>query len=340
MKKIISSLVVALLCTIVNAQERLDFFEYVEDVIGNKLSLNQFIDKYKPYFTADYDESTSSVGLKKLDIFGYDGESLTMFMPEYNVKILSVTPDYETLDSVSRYESAEKFHKEMIKRFGKPIKEEAHSYDDSLRQEIAQKMNMKGGVTYTWKSNDNVVLTSIWTKTDKEDVYLISFMTMELPSLTKTPIQRKFFRTLEFGKYTSKQQIAAAIEINSLYLSEERTSSGRTYNYWDTIYFGGIEWSFVEFKTVENLLSSVRFTHTYTKNNQDIFDSLFKALSGKYGDPTIEDNEACWIDGPTAIVLTYKYGESKGGEMRHYVNLRYEDMQLNNEAQNIITNEL
>lgn len=340
MKKIISSIVVALLCTIVNAQERLDFFEYVEDVIGNKLSLNQFIDKYKPYFTADYDESTSSVGLRNLDIFGYNGGSLTMFMPEYNVKILSVTPDYETLDSVSRYESADKCHKEMIKRFGKPIKEEAHSYDDPMKQEIAEKMNVKGGVAYTWESNNGTLVTSSRTKTAKEDVYMISVMTMELPSLTKTPIQRKFFRTLEFGKYTSKQQIAAAIEINSLYLSEERTSSGRTYNYWDTIYFGGIEWSFVEFKTVENILSSVRFTHTYTKNNQDIFDSLFKALSRKYGDPTIEDNEACWIDGPTAIVLTYKYGESKGGEMRHYVNLRYADMQLNNKAQNIITNEL
>lgn len=340
MKKIISSLVVAILCTALNAQDKLDFFDYVEDVIGNKLSLSQFIEKYKPYFTEDYDENTSSVGLKNLDIFGYDGGSLTMFMPEYNVKILTVTPDYETLDSVSRYESAAKCHKEMIKLFGKPIKEEVNSYDDPVKQEIAQKMNMKGGVTYTWETDYNAVLTSIWTKTDKEDVYLISFMTMELPALTKTPIQRKFFRTLEFGKPVTKYQIATAIEINSLYLNEERTSSGRTYNYWEPIYFGGIEWSFVEFKTVENLLSSVRFTHTHTKNNQNIFDSLFKALSEKYGDPTIEDNEACWIDGPTAIVLTYKYGESKGGEMRHYVDLRYADMQLTNEAQNIITNEL
>ena len=180
MKKILSSLVVAILCTTLSAQEKLDFFGYVEDVIGNKLSLSQFIEKYKPYFTDDYDESTSSVGLKNLDIFGYDGGSLTMFMPEYNVKILTVTPDYETLDSVSRYESAEKCHKEMVKRFGKPIKQETNSYDDPVKQEIAQKMNMKGGVTYTWKSNDNVLLTSIWTKTDKEDVYLISFMSMEL----------------------------------------------------------------------------------------------------------------------------------------------------------------
>lgn len=340
MKKIIASLVVAILCTTLSAQEKLDFFEYVEDVIGNKLSLSQFIEKYKPYFTDDYDESTSSVGLKNIDIFGYDGGSLTMFMPEYNVKILTVTPDYETLDSVSRYESAEKCHKEMVKRFGKPIKQETNSYDDPVKQEIAQKMNMKGGVTYTWKSNDNVLLTSIWTKTDKEDVYLISFMSMEIPSLTNAPVQRKFFKTLEFGKYITKQQIASALEINSLYISEERRSSGKTYNYWQPIYFGGIEWSFIEFRTVENLLSTVRLTHSSTKNNQDIFDSLFKALSEKYGDPTVEDNEAYWFDGKTAVIIKYQYGESKGGEMRHYVDLEYSDMQLSQEAQNIITNEL
>ena len=340
MKKIISSIAIALLCIAANAQEKLNFFDYVEDMIGNKLSLNQFTEKYKPYFTEDYDKSTSSVTLKNLDIFGYDGASLTMFMPEYNVKIISGLPDIEKLDSVSRYESAEKCHKEMTKLFGKPIKEEVNSYDDPIKKEIAEEMNMKGGVTYTWESPKGVILTSSWTKTDKEDVYMVTFMTMELPSLTKTPIQRKFFKTLEFGKAVTKQQISAAIEINSLFISEERTSSGRSYNYWDKIYFGGIEWSFIEFMTVENRLSSVRFTHSHLKNNQNIFDSLFNALSEKYGEPTIEDNEACWIDGPTAIVLTYNYGESKGGEMRHYVDLRYADMQLTNEAQNIITNEL
>ena len=80
--------------------------------------------------------------------------------------------------------------------------------------------------------------------------------------------------------------------------------------------------------------------NTQTKNNQNIFDSLFRALSEKYGNPTIEDNEAYWIDGPTAILLTYHYGESKGGEMRHYVDLRYTDLHLNKEAQDIVNSEL
>ena len=340
MKKIISSLVVAILCTTLNAQDKLDFFDYVKDVIGNKLSLSQFIEKYKPYFTEDYDESTSSVGLKNLDIFGYDGGSLTMFMPEYNVKILSVTPDYKTLDSVSRYESADKCHKEMLKLFGEPIKEEPITLDDPQKKEIAEQTNIKGGTVFTWAAGSGVLLTSQIMNTDKEDQYMITFTYMELPSLTKTPIQRKFFKSLEFGKAVTKHQIATALEISSYDITEERISSGRKYNYWRPIYFGGIEWSFIEITTVENLLSSVRFTHTHTKNNQNIFDSLFKALSDKYGNPSVEDNEACWIDGPTAIILTYKYGESKGGEMRHYVDLKYTDMQLNQEAHNIVTNEL
>ena len=340
MKKIISSLVAAILCTTLNAQNTLNFFDYVEDVISSKPSLSQFIEKYKDYFADDYDESTSSVYLKNMEAFGLSGGSLTMIMPEYNAKMLSFAIDYEALDSISRYESAEKCHKEMIKRFGKPIKEEAHSYDDPMKQEIAEKMNMKGGITYTWQSNNGALVTSSRTKTAKEDVYVISVMTMELPSLTKTPIQRKFFRTLEFGKAVTKYQIATALEIDSFYIAEERISSGRKYNYWKPIYFGGIEWSFIEFKTVENLLSTVRLTHSSTKNNQDTFDSLFKALSEKYGDPTVEDNEAYWFDGKTFVIIKYQYGESKGGEMRHYVDLEYSDAQLSREAQNIITNEL
>lgn len=124
-----------------------------------------------------------------------------------------------------------------------------------------------------------------------------------------------------------------------MYLAEERISSGRMYNCWKSIYFGGVEWSFIEFKTVENLLSTVRLTHTQL-NNKDIFDSLFRVLSQKYGDTSIENNEAFWFDGQTAIILTYKYGKSKGGEMRHYVNLEYSDMALINKAQNLVTDEL
>ena len=343
MKKIITSLVVALLCTTLSAQERLNFFDYVEDVIGNKLSLNEFIAKYKTYFTDEYDENTSSVNLNNLEIFGYAGTSLTMILPDYNVKVLSIFPDYEILDSISRYESAEKCHKEMIKLFGNPINEETHSYDDTIRQEIAKTMNMKGGTTYTWESSADVLLTSSWIKTDEKDVYQITFMTMELPSrpgLTSVPVQRKFFKTLEFGKSINKNQIALAIETSSYYIAEERTSSGRTYNYWQNLYFGGIEWSFVELQTVGNLFSSITFTHTHTKNNQYIFDSLFKALSQKYGEPIVEDNKATWFDNDTGIMLTYKYGESKGGEMRHYVDLMYGDLKLSGEAENIITNEL
>ena len=47
-----------------------------------------------------------------------------------------------------------------------------------------------------------------------------------------------------------------------------------------------------------------------------------------------------WGDGLTDITLSHQYGESKGGEMRHYVDLEYIDTELHQKAQNIIKNEL
>ena len=340
MKKIASLLSIVLIGVTVSAQERLDFFSLVKDIYGNNLTIAQFQEKYKPYFTERNDDIETVFSLKNIDFFGYDGTSLVTIEPKYKVKIVMGMPNYESLDSTSRYESAQKCHQYMIEAFGHPQKEEALLFDDPMRQEIASAINVKSGISYSWMPEGGGVISGSLMHTDEEDRYMVTFWAMESPFTTLNPVQRKFFKTLEFGKAITKYQISTALEINSLYLTEERTSSGRRYNYWRPIYFGGIEWSFIELTTVENLLSTVKLTHTHTKNNQDIFDTLFKALSQKYGDPSIEDNQAFWFDGQTAILLTYKYGESKGGEMRHYVNMEYSDMGLVNKAQNIITNEL
>lgn len=340
MKKITSFIFIALFSMAVSAQEKLKFFDLVKDVYGNDLTINQFQERYKSYFTERNDDVETVFSLKNIDFFGYDGTSLVTIEPEYKVKIVMGMPNYESLDSTSRYESAKKCHQYMIEALGQPQKEEALSFDDPMQKEISSAINVTGGISYSWMPEGGGVISASFMNTDKEDRYMVTFLTMESPFATSAPVQRKFFKTLEFGKSVTKYQISTALEINSLYLVEERTSSGRKYNYWKPIYFGGIEWSFIELKTVENLLSTVKFTQTHTKNNQDIFDTLFKALSQKYGDPSIEDNQAFWFDGQTAILLTYEYGESKGGEMRHYVNLGYSDMGLINKAQNIITNEL
>lgn len=341
MKKIISFLSVVLLGMTVSAQERLKFFDLVYDVFGNNLTLTQFQERYKPYIAEREDDVKNVFSLEEnIDFLGYIGASIVQIYPEYNLKIVTGMPKYEALDSVSRYESAKKCHQCMIEVFGHPQKEEALSVDDIQQQEIAKAINVKGGIVYRWMPEGGGLISASIMNTDKEDRYMVTFGAMESPFKTTTPVQRKFFKTLEFGKEVTKYQIATALEISSVYLAEERTSSGRAYNCLKPIYFGGVEWSFIEFETVENLLSTVRLTHTQLNNNKDIFDSLFRVLSQKYGDTSIENNEAFWFDGQTAIILTYKYGKSKGGEMRHYVNLEYSDMALINKAQNLVTDEL
>ena len=339
MKRIISSFVVGLLCVTLSAQEKLNYFELVVDVIDNNLSLTQFQQKYNQYFTEREDDVSTIFSLKNIDFMGYEGTSLVTIEPEYKVKIVMGMPDYESLDSVSRYESAAVCHKKMIELLGEPSKAEVMTFDEPMQKEVAASINVTGGKSYTWMTGGAVVTGSLM-NTEKEDMYMVTFFTMESPFATSSPVQRTYFKTLEFGKSVTKYQIASALGVDSYSVQEERQSSGKVYNYWRSIYFGGFEWSFVELKTVENLLSTIKFTHTSTKNNQELFDSLFKALGQKYGKPTIEDNEAFWYDGTTSIFLTYEYGESKGGEMRHYVNLEYTDMVLYNKAQDIITNEL
>ena len=339
MKRIILSFVIVLLCTTLSAQDKLNFFELVVDVIDNNLSLTQFQQKYNQYFVERKDDVSTVFSLKNVDFMGYEGTSLVTIEPEYKAKVIVGMPDYESLDSVSRYEAAAKCHENMIKAFGEPTSEEILTFDDPMQKEMAAAINVTGGKSYSWMIG-NVFITAAIMNTEKEDMYSVKFFTMESPFTTSSPVQRTFFKTLEFGKSVTKFQIASALGVDSYSVHEERQSSGKVYNYWRSIYFGGFEWSFIELRTVENLLSTIKFTHTSTKNNQELFDSLFRALSQKYGKPQIDDNDAMWIDGKTGVLLTYKYGESKGGEMRYYVNLEYSDMELLGKAQDIITNEL
>lgn len=343
MKRIIIALFIANLCTSMSAQQRIDGFKLISDVCKTKISLEVFKDIYKHNIVKEEEGEDSQLGMfkvKGLTLAGYESTGMVIISPELNWRIVAVMPDYESLDSVSRFLAAEKCHAYTLTKLGNPDQEENATFDNPMLQEITGTLNIKGGKTYAWTDENDIPYISMWLNTDKEDYYTIMVMMTPSPYTTATPIQRTFFKTLEFGKYATRQQVATALDVNYYDIQEERKSSGKSYSYWMPIYFGGIEWSFVQIDTVEGKLSGITFTHTKTKNNQDIFDSLFNALKQKYGDPKILDNEAYWSDDNSSILLTYLYGESKGGEMRHYVNLEYADNQLLDEAQNIITNEL
>lgn len=343
MKRIIIALFIAGIYTSMSAQQSIDAFKLINDVCEKNISANEFKKQYIAYFTKDQDKSSTDLGffaLENISFAGYESNGMVIINPEAEMKIVAIMPNHEVLDSISRYQIAEKCHEHVINVLGKPDNEENTSLDNPMVQQITEDLKIKEGKTYTWINNTNAPYASMWYKTEKEDFYILMVMAITSPYSTNAPIQRKFFRTLEFGKYITKQQIATALEISSYDIDEERKSSGKTYNYWSPVYFGGIEWSFIEIGTVEGKLATVRLTDSQLKDNKYIYDRLLEALTDKYGEPKAYDSSVLWNDGTTAVELSHSYSESKGGEMRHYVNIEYTDIELFREAQNIITNEL
>lgn len=108
----------------------------------------------------------------------------------------------------------------------------------------------------------------------------------------------------------------------------------------ESVHFGGVKWSFLEIDTVDGKLETVRLISSQLEDNKYVYDALLEALTDKYGKPKEGDTLVLWGDGVTAVTLSHEYGKSKGGDMRHYVNLEYLDYTLYKKAQNIIKNEL
>lgn len=342
MKKFIIVLSFVIFCLQLSAQEKIDAFKLISDVCENNISVDDFKYKYVDYFTKDQDKNISDLGifyLKNISFAGYESDGMVIINPDEKLRTVKISPNHNILDSISRYQVADKCHECLIAALGQPHKEENISSADPTLDQIPEEIQIKEGKTYKW-FNNNIVHVSVRYNNNEEDLYFI--MAISIPSLssTTTPIQRQFFRTLEFSKYVTKQQIATALEISSYEIEEERKSYGKTYHYWKSVYFGGIEWSFIEISTVEGKLATVRLTDSQLKDNKYIYDRLLEALTNKYGEPKNYETSVLWNDGTTAVELSHSYSESKGGEMRHYVNIEYTDIELFREAQNIITNEL
>lgn len=341
MKRIIIALFIASLCTSLSAQQRIDGFKLISDVCKTKISLEVFKDLYKHNIIKEEEgENSQLVNVKGLTLAGYESSGIVIISPELNWRIVAVMPDHESLDSVSRYQAAEKCHAYTLTKLGNPNQEDNAIFDNPMFQEITGTLNVKGGKMYVWTDKNDIPYISMRLNTDKEDYYIIMALMTPSPYATNTPIQRTFFKVLEFGKYATRQQVATALAANYFDIQEERKSSGKSYSYWEPIYFGGIEWSFIEIGTVEGKLATVRLTDSQLKDNMYIYDRLLEALTDKYGEPKVYDSSVFWNDGTTAVELSHSYSESKGGEMRYYVNIEYTDIELFRETQRIITNEL
>lgn len=343
MKRIFTLITLAFICNALAAQEKVDATQLIDDICQNRITINELKTKYKNNIQVDEsgkDEQLGMLNINNITFAGFESKSIVMINPNVDMRLIIVMPDYDSLDSLSRYQSADACHKYMIETLGAPFQEEDTALDVPMLQEIAGKMNIQGGKTYSWVSVSGIPYIALRLKTDKEDYYAVMIMMTPPQNVTTIPIQRKFFKTLEFGKQVTKFNIATALEVNSYSISEERNSSGKTYNYWKSVYFGGIEWSFVEIRTVEGEMCAINLTDSQLKDNKYVYDSLLEALTKKYGEPNADDKVVAWSDGKTVIELSHTYGESKGGEMRYYVDIRYTDIELFRKSQNIISNEL
>ena len=349
MKAFITTLSFVLFCIQLSAQEKIDAFQLIRDVCENNISVDDFKYKYIDYFTKDQDKNITDLGifsLKNISFAGYESDGMVIINPAEELRTVKISPNHNVLDSISRYQVADNCHEYLIAALGQPHKEENISSADPTLDQIPEDFKIKEGKNYKW-FNNNIVHVSVRYNNNEEDLYFV--MAISIPSLssTTTPIQRQFFKTLELGNYITKMQIANGLGIASFEIREERKSSGKSYHYWDSVYFGGIEWSFIEISTVESKLATVRLTSSQIKDNRYIYNELIEALTNKYGEPNDKNEEPnddetwiCWNDGTTGVILSYTFSESRGGEMRHYVNLEYWDLKLHKEAQNIIKNEL
>ena len=344
MKPFVTILSFLLLCIQLSAQEKIEASKLISDVCEKNISVDEFKKQYSDYFTEDCYTGSTNFGiftLQNISFAGYESDGVVFISSDANIiRRVFISPNHEALDSVSRYQVADKCHEYLLEVLGQPANEENISLDEPLIAFVAKELNLKEATTYEW-FNDTATLSysAKRGKTDKEDVY--ELRVTNSPSLFAiTPIQRQFFKTLEFGKNVTKNQIATALKILSYKITEERNSYGLTFHCWEPVHFGGVKWSFLEIDTVDDKLATVRLISSQLEDNKDVYDTLLEALTDKYGTPTEGDTLVLWGDGLTAVLLSYEYGKSKGGTMRHYVNLEYTDLTLFKEAQNIIQNEL
>ena len=349
MKAFITTLSFVLFCIQLSAQEKIDAFQLIRDVCENNISVDDFQYKYVDYFTNYQNKNSTDLrlfSLKNISFAGYESDGMVIINPDEKLRTVQISPNHNVLDSISRYQVADKCHEYLIAALGQPHKEENISSADPTLDQIPEEFKIKKGKTYQW-FNNNTAYVSVRYNNNEEDKYFLMAISMSSLSSTTTPIQRQFFKTLELGEYVTKKQIANGLGITSYDIREERKSSGKSYHYWDSVYFGGIEWSFLEFNTVDNILATVRLTCSQLKDNRYIYNELIEALTKKYGKPNDKNEEPnddetwiSWRDGTTSVILSYVYDESKGGEMRHYVILEYSDIELLRETHNITSNEL
>lgn len=335
MRKLLSIIVTTLLVSSLSAQESLDFFDVAEEVFGTEFSIQNFAERPGAYVFEDEDFEGFQVKLNDVQLAGYkcsvDMYANELEQPKLEIKTLVASPEFNLFSKADKYLYAMKWHSFMLDRFGAPDRtEEVQEQDGDVLEETK----------YIW-IKDGIEIIGTYLKSRSYPLYMVTMTnTPTLPRATSTPVQRTFLKKLELGKVIDKTRVVSALGCSTYGIQSVKTSHGTEYQYSTPLYFGGFEWTNCKFGTVGDILYEVCFEHRSKRSNKELFEGLADALTEKYGVSQTEGDVKYWLDTQTGIVLTYKYAMSRGGEMMHYVELMYADLELNGRRQEIINSEL
>lgn len=338
MKHLLITLTILMSSALCGAQDKPDLFEFLETFDFN-ISTDEFKERYKNNFHAANEEFSDTTGLYLSDDFSID--SLNVMTGIYFDQDEPVFFVYPNTDSTILNIDSEKILAYFKNHLGEPSID--NDSDDEFSTILNSLCNSNGGNVsssgYQWIMNDKnyrLVLANY----EGLNVFVFGVQKQDY-HLSLVPIQRQFFRSLRFDNKINKSEIADAVRCHSFEILTERTSEGQKFTVMSDTPFGGLKWNITYLYTLNDMFYEINFTNSSLYDNRDIFDNMKEALSEKYGEANSDREDIYfWSDGRTVIILTYQYTKSNGGEMRHYVDLKYFDVAAYYKAREIISDEL
>lgn len=123
MRSIVTILSFILLCIQLSAQEKIEALKLISDICEKNISIDDFKKQYSDYFIINHDTDSTDSGLfilQNLSFAGYESNGVVFISSDTKMKIVTISPNYEILDSVSRYQVADKYHEYLLTVLGQP----------------------------------------------------------------------------------------------------------------------------------------------------------------------------------------------------------------------------
>lgn len=341
MKRLLITLSILMPSVLCGAQDKPDLLEFLKTFNFN-ISIDEFKERYKNNFHAANEEFSDTTGLYLSDDFSID--SLSVMTGIYFIQdkpILFVHPNTDS--TIILNIDSEKILDYLMKHLEDSSISNDSDDEFSKILDILSNINGENGSStgHQWIMNDKnyrLVLSNyqslnifVFDKLSQKDNY----------HLSRVPIQRQFFSSLRFDSKITESEIAAAVKCYSFDIRKERISEGLKFTVMSDIPFGGHKWNKTYLYTLKDKFYKINLNNNSLYDNSYIFYEMKEVLSDKYGEANSYYDDICfWSDGGTIIFLTYQYAKSNGGEMRHYVDLIYSDIDLSSKARQIVSDEL